>query len=975
MKFYTDSLHKIAYATDASVYREIPYGVAYPEYIKDVKELIRMARERKTHLIPRAGGTSIAGQVVGSGIVVDISKHWNHILEINQEERWARVQPGVVRDELNITLKPFGLFFSPETSTSNRCCIGGMFGNNSCGTHSLIYGSTRHHVIACKGVLSDGSVFDTEHVDRQNSLLDKILTQLESWAADEKICKQIEENYPDKSLQRRSCGYAIDEAIEIVLENSGLALCKLLAGSEGTLAFITEIKVSLDELPPKEIMVVCGHCDTLEKSFEANLVALKHHPTAIELMDGDILELSKGNAEQQKNRFFVEGEPAALLITELRAETREELDSQAEKLEKDLVDSGLVYLNTRVYGSDVAKVWALRKAGLGILGGMKGDAKPMGVIEDTAVAPKYMPAYMKDFQEMTHRLGANVVYYGHISTGELHLRPIINLKTKEGQTLFRNLASETAQLVKMHRGSISGEHGDGRLRGEFIKMLYGEETYELMRHVKQCWDPEGMFNLHKIVDTLPMDSMLRFDIDQQYDIEKRLGTDKTYFNWKAAFDECTAPGATGAKSQMNALMCSIEQCNGAGDCRKSNLIGGTLCPAYKFSGDELKTTRARANVLREILTWGGDYKDIKEELDSCLACKGCKSECPSNVDMTRLRAEVLQHYYDEHGTQIRSFMVARMAQIEQWGGIVRPLYNSFATWSPSSYLIKKLISFSTERQIPTLSRYSMRKLVKREQAQYRVDRPKKKVNLFADEFTNHQEAELGLTFAKLLMRLGYKVEIPNHMESGRAAISKGCLKYAKKFAIRNVQLLKDKVSESHPLIGIEPSCILSFRDEYPDLVPADMRQEALKLSKNCLLYDEFLMKEIEEGNITFEDFEGEKMEIWLHGHCHQKALVGVDKTAKALDILLSGAKVNIIPSGCCGMAGSFGYEKEHYKTSLAIGEMILFPAVRKAMSETLEVPTIVAAPGTSCRQQILDGTGVKAVHPIEILYRFLKNKE
>lgn len=986
MKLYTDSLHKIAYATDASVYREIPFGVAYPETVEDIQELMRMARDRKTHLIPRAGGTSIAGQVVGSGIVVDISKHWNHILEINQKERWARVEPGVVRDELNIALKQYGLFFSPETSTSNRCCIGGMFGNNSCGTHSLVYGSTRHHVIACKGVLTDGSVFDTERIDRTNTLLDKILTQLETWAGDEKICSLIEKNYPDKELQRRSCGYAIDEAIECLKNPTpappligagnpyGLALCKLLAGSEGTLAFVTEIKVGLDPLPPKEIMVVCGHCDTLDKSFEANLVALKHHPTAIELMDGDILELSKGNPEQEKNRFFVEGEPAALLITELRADTRKELDAQADALEKDLVDSGLVYLNTRVYGADVQKVWALRKAGLGILGGMKGDAKPMGVIEDTAVAPKFLPAYMKDFQEMTHRLGANVVYYGHISTGELHLRPILNLKTKEGQTLFRQLATETAQLVKKHRGSISGEHGDGRLRGEFIKLLYGDETYELMRQVKKCWDPEGVLNIHKIVDTLPMDSMLRFDVNQEYDIEKRLGSDHTYFNWKAAFDECTAPGATGAKSQMNALMCSVEQCNGAGDCRKSNLIGGTMCPAYKVSGDEIKTTRARANVVREILTHGGDDKLIKEELDSCLACKGCKTECPSNVDMTRLRAEILQHYYDKHGTPLRSYLVAHMAKIERIGAKVKPLYNFLASWNFSSAIIKRLITFSVERQIPTLSRYSMRQLVKKEQRQYRIARPKKKIYLFADEFTNLQEAELGLIFAKLLMRLGYKVEIPKHVESGRAAISKGCLKYAKKFAEKNVMMLKGKVSGSHPLIGIEPSCILSFRDEYPDLVSAEWRQDAVELSKNCMLFDEFLLREIQEGRISADDFENADMEIWLHGHCHQKALVGVDKTTKVLEILLSGAKVHVIPSGCCGMAGSFGYEKEHYKTSLEIGEMILFPAVRKVMDSLNEHPTYVAAPGTSCRQQIYDGTGVKAVHPIEILFRYLKVK-
>ena len=977
MKLYTDSLHKIAYATDASVYREMPYGVAYPETIEDIIELIQTAKEKGVDLIPRAGGTSIAGQVVGSGIVADISKHWNKILEINAEERWVRVQPGVVRDELNIALKPYGLFFSPETSTSNRCCIGGMLGNNSCGTHSLVYGSTRHHVIACKGVLSDGSVFDTERLvetkDRKaGSLLDSILTLLEDWASDGKVRTLIEENYPDKSLQRRSCGYAIDESIEIVKENPGLALCKLLAGSEGTLAFITEIKLSLDVLPPKEIMVVCGHCDTLNKSFEANLIALRHRPTAIELMDGDILELSKGNAEQEKNRFFVEGDPAALLITELRADTRQELDEKADALERDLVDSGLVYLNTRVYGADVAKVWALRKAGLGILGGMKGDAKPMGVIEDTAVAPKFMPAYMKDFQEMTKRLGASVVYYGHISTGELHLRPILNLKTKEGQRLFRDLATETAMLVKKHRGSISGEHGDGRLRGEFIKMLYGDVCYELMRQVKQTWDPDGILNRHKIVDTLPMDSMLRFEEDQQYEIEKLIGSDHTYYNWKAAFDECKAPGATGAKSQIHALMCSIEQCNGAGDCRKSNIIGGTLCPAYKVSGDELKTTRARANVLREILTRGGDERLVKEVLDSCLACKGCRSECPSNVDMTRLRTEILQHFYDKHGTPMRSFMVARMARIEQLGFMIRPLYKYIASWNVSSAIIKKMIGFSAKRQIPTLSRYSMRQLVKKEQTRYRIARQKKKVYLFADEFTNFQEAELGLTFAMLLMRLGYKVEIPKHVESGRAAISKGCLKLAKKFAEKNIMLLAGKVTDSHPLIGIEPSCILSFRDEYPDLVSPDLRNTAKKIGKKCLLYDEFLLKEIKEGRICSEDFEDSETEIWLHGHCHQKALVGIDKTVEVLRLLLKGVTVHVIPSGCCGMAGSFGYEKEHYQTSLEIGEMILFPTVRKAMTQKTGKPTFVAAPGTSCRQQIMDGTGIKAVHPIEILYKYIK---
>ena len=638
MKLYTDSLHKIAYATDASVYREIPYGVAYPESVEDVRELMTLAREKGIDLIPRAGGTSIAGQVVGSGIVVDISKHWNKILEINAEERWARVQPGVVRDELNIALKPYGLFFSPETSTSNRCCIGGMFGNNSCGTHSLVYGSTRHHVIAAKGILTDGSLEELKNYriteleerfgkgfwakDAHETLIERIYSQLINFAFNEQTTEMIAKNYPDKELRRRSCGYAIDEVIEDLtpqnLKTSGpqdltINLCKLLAGSEGTLAFITEITVSLDPLPPKEIMVVCGHCDDLMKSFEANLVALRHHPTAIELMDGDILELSKSiDSFRIQVSSFNLGSPRALLITELRAKTREELDEKATALEQDLLRSGLIYKCTRAYGEDVSKVWNLRKAGLGILSSMKGDAKPMGVIEDTAVAPRLMPAYMKDFRAMLDKLGTKCVFYGHISTGELHLRPILNLKDKKDRELFRKIAYETALLVKKHRGTISGEHGDGRLRGEFIPLLYGDKTYELMRQVKQCWDPEGLLNRHKIVDTLPMDSMLRFKEDhipQTLDLRPQTSDHslQTYFNWKAAFDECTAPGATGAKSQTHALICTIEQCNGVGDCRKSNLIGGTMCPAYKVSGDELNTTRARANVLREILTRGDEY--------------------------------------------------------------------------------------------------------------------------------------------------------------------------------------------------------------------------------------------------------------------------------------------------------------------------------------------------------------------------------
>ena len=954
----------MAYATDASAYREMPEGVAYPADEADVEALIRLAREKHTCLIPRAGGTSIAGQVVGDGIVVDVSRHMNRILEINEAERWARVQPGVVRDELNLALKPYGLFFSPETSTSNRCCIGGMVGNNSCGTHSLVYGSTRHHVLRLKGFLADGSAFDTGR--RSNGVLEQqIYSQLEQWKGDASVRSLIERNFPDRSLRRRSCGYAIDEAIE-----DGIDLCKLICGSEGTLCFITEITVSLDPLPPAQHMVLCAHCNRLEDSFEANIVALRHGPVAVELMDGRILELCKGSAAAEKNRFFVEGNPEALLIVEFEGG---DMESRALALEEELKKGNRVYACTKVYGQDVQRVWALRKAGLGVLSTMKGDAKPVGVIEDTAVAPERMPAYMADFRSMMSGLGLDCVYYGHISTGELHLRPVLNLKTEVGRRQFRQVAEATAKLCRKHKGSLSGEHGDGRLRGEFIPLMYGEECYQMMREVKRTWDAEGVFNRGKIVDTPPMDEWLRFETDQTYRIDGM----KTYFNWKAAFDECKVDGVSGVASQAHALMCSIEQCNGAGDCRKSVAMGGTMCPAYKESGDELMTTRARANILRECLTKGSGIAaaEVKEVLDSCLACKGCRGECPSNVDMTRIRAEVLQQIYDRKGVPLRTFAVARMAMVERMGHWVYPLYNWFATWRFSSNIIKRIIKFSVNRDIPSLSRRTMRQLVKHETKIYRKrhgSAENGKVWLFADEFTNYQEAELGLTFARLLLRLGYDVEIPRHGESGRAAISKGCLRLAKKMAERNVKLLKSKVCAEAPLVGIEPSCILSFRDEYPDLVAAERRQDALRLADNCMLFDEFVMREVANGRIKKEDFSDEAVDVWLHGHCHQKALVGVEKTAAMLR-LMRGAKMHVIPSGCCGMAGSFGYEKEHYRTSLAIGETVLFPAVRKAMAESSGiVPSVVVAPGTSCRQQILDGTGVHAMHPIELLYKYLK---
>jgi Fe-S oxidoreductase len=522
------------------------------------------------------------------------------------------------------------------------------------------------------------------------------------------------------------------------------------------------------------------------------------------------------------------------------------------------------------------------------------------------------------------------VFYGHISTGELHLRPILNLKTQEGKQLFRRIAYETTLLVRKHRGTISGEHGDGRLRGEFIPLQYGEPTYELMRQVKYCWDPDNTFNPHKIVDTPRMDEYLRADKSKSGD----------------------------------ELLCRVEQCNGSGDCRKSMLIGGTMCPTYKVSHEELQTTRARANVLREFLSGANiDTEQVKSVLLSCLACKACKKECPSSVDMTRLRAEALQRIYDKEGVPLRTWMVANNATIQRFGSFAPRIYNFFASNRFTSSILKKIAGFAPERHIPLIGQRTKDRFTNRQKINYT-----KRVYLFLDEFTRYNEPKLAQIFVKLMNRLGYEVIVPKHVQSGRAAISKGCLRQARRYAEKNIRLLKDLITDETPLVGIEPSCILSFRDEYPDIVGAEYREAAQQLAKNCLLYDEFLMREVQAGHITKNAFCDLPAEIWLHGHCHQKAIVGVEKTAALLD-LPANTTVHVIPSGCCGMAGSFGYEQAHYRTSIAIGEMILFPAVREAVkNNTLERPVFIAAPGTSCRTQIFDGTGITALHPIEILY-------
>ncbi|MBV4311916.1 FAD-binding protein [Bacteroides thetaiotaomicron] len=955
-ELFTDTLHRIIYSTDASGYREEPLGVVYPKDSEDIRIIVSFAIQNHLNLIPRAGGTSLAGQVVGKGLVVDISKHMNRILEIRPEESWIRIQPGVILDELNLFCKPYGLFFGPETSTSNRCCLGGMVGNNSCGSHSLVYGSTRDHLLEAKVVLSDGSEVTLKGLNRTEieekqkdcSLEGKIYKQLIDLLSNQENQKEIIDNYPDISLRRRNSGYAIDELLRCNYFDQTcdepFNLCKLLAGSEGTLAFVTELKLHLVPLPPVEKAVICVHCSTLEESFEANLVALKHHPVAIELMDNNILELSKQNISQNKNRFFIQGDPAAILIIELAEDSTEAVDRKADEIEADLRKHHYGYHYPRIYGKDISRVWNLRKAGLGLLSGMPGSAKPVSVIEDTAVAPYRLPAYIADLKKVLEHYNLSCVYHAHISTGELHLRPVLNLKEKKDRELFRMIATETAKLVKKHKGSLSGEHGDGRLRGEFIPLLLGDQVYGLLKDVKNIWDPSHIFNMGKIVDTPPMDVGLRYE-------KKELNV-PTYFNY----------------SHQKGWLCAIEQCNGAGDCRKSDLFGGTMCPTYRATRNEKNTTRARANVLRELLTHPKTENvfkqpEILEVLDTCVSCKACKSECPSNIDMARFKAEYLQHHYDVSHVPLRSFLIANLIKIQKMGMVIPWLYNGIVSVRLTSSLLKGMLRFAPERSIPKLYKMTLRNwLLRHSDANVPT---KGTVYLFADEFTNYMDVEIGIRFIELLRKLGYSVLIPEHVESGRTEISKGMLKKAKVIAEKNVTLLQGLITEDTPLIGIEPSCILSFRDEYPDLVSEHMKVSAAKLAVNSLLYDEFIVREIKKGNIIRSQFTEASLKIMLHGHCYQKSLASIEPSKEMLSLPVNYV-VEVIPSGCCGMAGAFGYEKEHYQLSMQIGEQVLFPAIRQTGDEVC-----ISAPGTSCRQQIADGTGRKALHPIEVLYNAL----
>lgn len=946
-----DQLYKNMYATDASVYRNLPTAVAYPKTAQDVQKLVHFANDNKIGLTARGAGTSLAGQCVSEGIVVDFSKHFTKIEEIDLTNRRVRIQPGVIRDELNRVLAPDKLFFGPNTSTSNRCMLGGMLGNNSSGTTSIRYGVTRDKVLGVQMVLLDGSLVEIKeqtpesfHQTRQrDDSLGKIYQALYALLNAEGVKAVVQEAFPKKEIHRRNTGYALDALLEMQPfgDEKPFNLAKLIAGSEGTLGLVTSITVALDPLPPKEKVMVAAQYKSIADCLDDVAPLMLHKLYSCELMDKKVLDCTLNNIKYSKYRHFIKGDPAAVLLLELCADTKQDLERQLNDLLDALDSQGKAYSRPALRGQAIDDAMELRKAGLGLLGNMIGDAKAVACIEDTAVATADLSSYISEFTALMKEFGQDMVYYAHAGAGELHLRPILNLKEAKDVAAFKNITTAVARLVKKYRGSLSGEHGDGIVRGSLLPQMLGETVYGYLRELKAIFDPKMIFNPGKIIDAWPMDERLRYESGaQDPDI-------KTFLDFSESID----------------ILRAAEQCNGSGDCRKLPAAGGTLCPSYHATRNEKDTTRARANVLREILTnskSANPFNDsqLKEVMDLCIGCKACSSECPSNVNVAKFKAEFLFQYKKENGSKRSDNLFAKSEAKTALLAKFPRFSNVFLLQGPIGSLIKNISGVAPKRSLPRLStlKFDFDKAVN-------VKNGLSSVTLMIDEFSRYYDKQIAQDAFDLLVGLGYKVSVNKDFCSARALLSKGFLEEAKMQIDQNIDQLKKTVNPNRVIVGLEPSAILGFRDEYTYM--ATDTEAAKEIATETFMIEEFLAAEITKGNIRSDQFTTNALNIKIHNHCYQKALSDQKCTFDILNLPVN-YKPTIIPSGCCGMAGSFGYEKEHYQVSMTIGQQTLFPAVQKAPGTVL-----IAANGTSCRHQILDGTGKSALHPVSILKQAL----
>lgn len=961
-----DWASRLLYSTDASAYQILPIGVVVPRHVEEVQAALEVANRYGVPILARGAGTSLAGQAVGEALVIDFSRHLNRILEINAEEGWARVEPGVVCDALMAAARRHGLTYGSEPASSDRATFGGMLNNNSTGAHSLLYGMTADQVIWADVLLADGTRTRFEEVSAEEwerraqrpglegEIYRGVSALLENYA------EAIRTRYP--RTWRRASGYSLNYLLpphgftqtrpsgwpagEKPYPLGGQNLAKLLAGSEGTLAVVLEATFRLVPLPKHSGLCVV-HFRSVAEAADATPFILESHPTAVELMDDVMLRATRSVPAYARMLHWVQGEPGAVLVVEFGGETEKAVEAQIEALEARLRQAGVAQAFVRaITPQEQADVWGVRKVGLGLLMSVRGDTKPLSFMEDVAVPVERLGEYVREVERIFRDYGVSSAYYAHASAGCLHIRPSLNLKTVEGVQTMRHIAEEVLEVVIRLGGAMSGEHGDGLSRSVWNERLFGKELYQAFRRLKRIFDPQGLLNPGKIVDAPDMTEFLRYGADY------RSRKVESHLDFTLEF------GFNGA----------VEQCNGAGVCRKSS---GTMCPSFQATREEMHATRGRANLLRALLTLSPERfpstarpkveQAVYEALDLCLECKGCKAECPSGVDMAKVKYEYLAQHYEKHGVPLRARFFAYLPRLADWGTPLAPLINWVGGWKITGTLGERLLGISSHRQLPRLARNTWRaSMVNRSPS---GNGKRGKVAIFTDTFHDHFHVSAGQALVQLLERLGYEVLLPEHPCCGRTLISKGLLEEARKAARETVDALASLAAQGIPIVGIEPSCLLTIRDEYRDLLPGDEVRQ--KVAQQTFLLEEFLVREVESGRLDVALLKAEQPpHILVHVHCHEKALVGSKELLQVLR--WTGANVEEIPSGCCGMAGAFGYEAEHYEISQRVAEDRLLPAVRQAAPETW-----VVASGFSCRQQIEQGSGRNVLHPAEALERLV----
>ena len=938
-----DPYSRQMYSTDASIYRMTPLGVVLPRDADDVCATIETCSKNGVSVLPRGGGTSLSGQTVNSGVVVDFSKYMHDVLEVNAEEAWVRTQPGITIDELNRQLRPTGQYFTPDPSTSSRANVGGAMGNNSCGSHSIVYGKTVDQVLEMSVVLSDGSGAsfsavkgaELEHRMAAPGLEGSIYRGIPSIAS--RAALEVDRRFP--KILRRVGGYNIDR----VSDSAELDLTQVMVGSEGTLAAVTDARLKLWPIPTARGLAVL-HFHTLRDSMEGTVALLEHDPAAIEHIGELIIAQARRSLGFSGSLGFIQGDPSDILVVEVTGETQSEVASKLERIRSTAERSTGAYAVTLVVDSaGMARVWAMRQAGLGLMMNVEGDTKPMPFVEDTAVSPERLPEYVERFDEIVRRHGTEAGYYGHASVGCLHIRPLVNLKRSDGIEKMYAIADEISDLVLEFGGSLSGEHGDGIVRGAWAEKMFGSELVDRFRDVKNLFDPSGIMNPGKVFDTPDMRSNLR------YGNEYSTNVIPTKLDWSAD------GGFAGA----------IERCNGVGACRKVN--AGAMCPSYMATREEEHSTRGRANALRSALSGALPLDEVRSErmhevLDLCLECKSCKSECPSSVDMAKIKYEFLDLYYQTHRVPLRSRVVADVHRLSALvAGPQAGLANLMTRAAPSRWLGEKMMGIDRRRKFPKIVGRTFEQWFKSRNPQGTGSRGD--IVLFHDTFMNFNHPEAGVSATALLEGLGYRVRLADRVCCGRPMISSGLLDRAAGNAKTNVEALTPYVEAGAKIVGCESSCILTLRDEYPDLLPGD--SNARSVADASVMLEELLVETSNDGGEQLE-WSDESADVLLHVHCHERALVGTADAVAALN-LPPNFDAKLIDAGCCGMAGSFGFAKEHYEVSQKVGEDRLFPALRAASPETQ-----FAITGVSCKQQIEDEIERPALFLSEVLAKGLK---